>query len=278
MTRINTNVASTRGLRNLNKANSGLDTALQRLSTGSKINSGKDNPSGLIAGESLRLQVTTIEQSIKNSNRASNVLATADGALGEIGGLLNQIRGLVQEGLNSGALSNTEIEANQLQIDAALNAINRISANTTFAGDKLIDGSKSFTTSTSTADAAKLADFQINEALLGTSGSLSVDAEVTSAAEKAELRYSGGAISEATTLELLGSKGSQVVNFDAGSTVANVRDAINAVSDATGISAAIGDGLTLTSDAKAGTYTLSTNATSPDRLSREETRALLAFS
>lgn len=84
MTRINTNVASTRGLRNLNKANSGLDTALQRLSTGSKINSGKDNPSGLIAGESLRLQVTTIEQSIKNSNRASNVLATADGALGEI--------------------------------------------------------------------------------------------------------------------------------------------------------------------------------------------------
>jgi flagellin len=260
MTRINTNVASTRGLRNLNKANSGLDTALQRLSTGSKINSGKDNPSGLIAGESLRLQVTTIEQSIKNSNRASNVLATADGALGEIGGLLNQIRGLVQEGLNSGALSNTEIEANQLQIDAALNAINRISANTTFAGDKLIDGSKSFTTSVSTVDSAKLSDFQINEALLGTSGSLSVNAEVTSAAEKAELRYAGGAISEATTLELLGSKGSQVVNFDAGSTVANVRDAINAVSDVTGIAASIGDGLTLTSDAKAGTYTLSTNA------------------
>lgn len=260
MTRINTNVASTRGLRNLNKANSGLDTALQRLSTGSKINSGKDNPSGLIAGESLRLQVTTIEQSIKNSNRASNVLATADGALGEIGGLLNQIRGLVQEGLNSGALSNTEIEANQLQIDAALNAINRISANTTFAGDKLIDGSKSFTTSTSTADAAKLSDFQINEALLGTSGSVSVNAEITSAAEKAELRYSGGAITEATTLELLGAGGSQVVNFDAGSTVANVRDAINAVSDVTGIEASIGAGLTLSTDAEAGTYTLSTNA------------------
>ncbi len=261
MTRINTNVASTRGLRNLNKANSGLDTALQRLSTGSKINSGKDNPSGLIAGESLRLQVTTIEQSIKNSNRASNVLATADGALGEISGLLNQVRGLVQEGLNSGALSNTEIEANQLQIDAALNAINRISANTTFAGDKLIDGSKSFTTSTSTADAAKLSDFQINEALLGTSGSLSVNAEITSAAEKAELRYSGGSITEATTLELLGAGGSQVVNFDAGSTVANVRDAINAVSDVTGISAAIGDGLTISEGAQAGTYELSTNAT-----------------
>ena len=140
MTRIATNVGTTRGLRNLNKANSSLDSALQRLSTGSRINSGSDDPSGIIAGEKLKLQVTTIEQSIKNSNRASNVLATADGALGEIGGLLNQVRGLVQEGLNSGALSDTEIEANQLQIDAALSAINRISANTTFGGDKLIDG------------------------------------------------------------------------------------------------------------------------------------------
>jgi len=102
MTRIATNVGTTRGLRNLNKANSSLDSALQRLSTGSRINSGSDDPSGLIAGEKLKLQVTTIEQSIKNSNRASNVLATADGALGEIGGLLNQVRGLVQEGLNSG--------------------------------------------------------------------------------------------------------------------------------------------------------------------------------
>ena len=61
MTRIATNVGTTRGLRNLNKANSSLDSALQRLSTGSRINSGSDDPSGLIAGEKLKLQVTTIE-------------------------------------------------------------------------------------------------------------------------------------------------------------------------------------------------------------------------
>jgi flagellin len=260
MTRIATNIGSTRGLRNLNKANNSLDTALQRLSTGSQINSGKDNPSGLIAGEKLRLQVTTIEQSIKNSNRASNVIATADGALGEISGLLNQIRGLVQEGLNEGALSSSEIEANQLQLDSALSAINRISSNTTFGGDKLLDGSKSFTTSSSAADAAKLSDFRINEALLGGSTSVSIDAVVTSAAEKGELRYSGGTISTATTLEISGSDGSEVLNFDAGSTVANVRDAINSVSDATGVSATIGDGLVLTEGAQAGTFELSTSA------------------
>ena len=261
MTRINTNVGATRGVRTLKNANNKLDTAIQRLSTGSQINSGKDNPSGLIGGEKLRLKVTTIEQSIKNSNRASNVIATADGALGEISGLLNQIRGLVQEGLNTGALSDTEIEANQLQIDTALSAINRISSNTTFGGDKLIDGSKGFNTSFTAANAAKVSDFQVNEALLGSRTSITVDATVTSAAEQAELRYTGGDITSATTLEVSGAVGSQVIQFDAGSTVANVRDAINSVSDSTGVSATIGNGLVLTEGAQAGTFDLSTNAT-----------------
>ena len=69
----------------MQRANSLLDTSLARLSTGLKINSGKDNPSGLIASETLRAQITAIDQSIKNSNRANNVIATADSALGEIG-------------------------------------------------------------------------------------------------------------------------------------------------------------------------------------------------
>lgn len=238
MTRIATNVGTTRGLRNLNKANNSLDSALQRLSTGSQINSGADNPSGLIAGEKLKLQVTTIEQSIKNSNRASNVIATADGALGEIGGLLNQVRGLVQEGLNSGALSDTEIEANQLQIDAALSAINRISANTTFGGDKLIDGSKGYNTQISAANSAKLNDFQVNELFFGSSSSVAVNATIDTAAEKGTLT-SAGNVRLDTTLEVGGKDGNQVLFFDAGASLTNVASAINAVSDATGVSAAV---------------------------------------
>jgi flagellin len=140
-----------------------LDTSLARLSTGLKINSGKDSPAGLIASEILRSEISAIEQSLKNSSRANNVLSTADSALGEISGLLNQVRGLVQEGLNDGALSSSEIEANQLQLDAALSAINRIAANTTFAGDKLIDGSKAFTTKISVTDAPKLDDIRSSQ-------------------------------------------------------------------------------------------------------------------
>ncbi len=239
MTRINTNVASLRGLRNLQSASDQLNTSLTRLSTGLKINSGKDNPSGLIAGETLRLQVTAIEQSIKNSNRANNVIATADGALGEIGGLLNQVRGLVQEGLNSGALSQTELDANQLQIDAALNAINRIATNTTFAGDKLIDGSKAFTTNVSAADAAELNDFQVNELLFGSNSSINVAATINSAATKGTLTYGGGAPTADTTLEVGGSKGSEVLFFGDKSTIADISSAVNAVSDSTGVEASV---------------------------------------
>jgi len=239
MTRINTNVASLRGLRSLNKSTNLLDTSLTRLSTGLKINSGKDNPSGLIASETLRSQVSAIEQSIKNSNRASNVIATADSALGEVTNLLNQVRGLVQEGLNEGALSQDEIEANQLQIDTALSAINRISANTSFAGDKLIDGSKAFRTQASAVDSAKLSDFQVNEAVFGSSSTITLDATIVTAATQASLDYSAvdGGLAAATTIEIGGASGSQVLFLGASSSLDNVRDAVNGVTDITGVTA-----------------------------------------
>ncbi|QDT63195.1 flagellin N-terminal helical domain-containing protein [Calycomorphotria hydatis] len=248
MTRINTNVASLRGLRSMNRANMLLDTSMTRLSTGLKINSGKDNPAGLIASETLRSQMSAIEQSIKNSNRANNVIGTADAALGEIGGLLSQIRGLVQEGLNDGAISQSEKEANQLQIDAALSAINRISSNTSFAGDKLIDGSKAFNTSISTTDAAKISDYQINEAILGTNASLDLNATVTAQAEKAELAYFGGGLSSRATLEIGGSNGNELVFLGETASVDDIASAVNSVSDSTGVSASVVDGLQLGSE------------------------------
>jgi len=258
MTRINTNVASLRGLRNLAKSNELLGTSLTRLSTGLKINSGKDNPSGLIASETLRSQISAIEQSIKNSNRANNVIATADAALGEISGLLNQVRGLIQEGLNDGALSQDEKEANQLQIDTALSAINRISANTSFAGDKLIDGSKGFTTTLTAADSAELDDFQINEAVFGSSSTIEVDATIVTAASQGELRYAGGDLSASTNFEIAGASGNQVLFLGSSSTVDDIATAINAVSDVTGVDAVVSTAST------AGTVTLDSTPANSD--------------
>ena len=233
MTRIQTNVASLRGLRALNNSNQTLNTSLTRLTTGLKINNGKDNPSGLIAGETLRTQIASIEQSITNSNRASNVISTADAALGEVSSLLIQVRGLIQEGVNDGALSADEIEANQLQIDSALSAINRIGANTSFGGDKLLDGSMGFDVTGDTA----FDDFTVNEAVFGNQTQIDLEVELVTEAEKAEVDYTGGALAADATIEISGAKGTEVLFLGNGADEDAIAAAINAVSDATGVEA-----------------------------------------
>ena len=74
-----------------------MEQALNRLSTGLRINTGKDDPAGLIASENLRSDITSIKKAISNTDRANQVIATADSALGQVSSLLNDIRGLVTE-------------------------------------------------------------------------------------------------------------------------------------------------------------------------------------
>ena len=112
MARINTNVGAIIANTNLAKSQSSLATSLQRLSSGYRINSGADDPSGLIASETLRSEIQGITTAIDNSQRASNVITTADASLGEVSNLLVSIKGLVVQAANSGALSPDEIQAN----------------------------------------------------------------------------------------------------------------------------------------------------------------------
>jgi len=237
MTTINTNIASLIGTQNLQRSQSSLQTSLTRLSTGLQINSGEDNPAGLVASNLLGSQIASINQSITNSNRANDVLSTAASGLGQVSGLLDQIRSLVQAGLNSGALSPTELAANQNQIDQALSAINDVSANTSFAGDQLIDGSKAYITQTSSADAAKLNSYQINSVTFGGSSNVPIALNVQTAATKASLFYNfvNNGLATKTTLQVSGSSGSQVVFLGKGSSLSNIQSAINAVSNVTGV-------------------------------------------
>lgn len=184
MTRINTNVSSLVGRNNLNRANAGLSEALTRLSTGLRINTGKDDPAGLIASENLRSDITSIRRAISNTDRANQVIATADSSLGQVSSLLNDIRGLVTESANAGALSDEQIAANQLQVDSSLAALNRIAQTTTFQGRRLLDGSLDFITSAGT-NFTNVSDLQIDQANLGATGSVSVDIDVTTAATQA---------------------------------------------------------------------------------------------
>src|SRR5689334_1239563 len=105
MSRINTNVSSLVAVHNLNKNNANLQTSLQRLSTGYRINSGKDDPAGLIASESLRSEATATSTAISNAQRADNIVGTAEGSLGEVSNLLVSLQGLVGTAANTAGLS-----------------------------------------------------------------------------------------------------------------------------------------------------------------------------
>ncbi len=146
MSRINTNVSSLIAQNALTQSQSQLQTALTRLSTGLRINSGADDPAGLIASQVLGSDIVSANAAISNSQQDSELISTADSALGQVSDLLNNIRGLVTESANTGALSSDQIAANQLQVDSSLQAINSIAQSTAFQGATLLDGSLDFTT------------------------------------------------------------------------------------------------------------------------------------
>ncbi|MEM6749209.1 MAG: flagellin [Planctomycetota bacterium] len=241
MTRINTNVSSIIAQNNLARTNADLSTRLERLATGLQINRGADNPAGLIVSERLRTEIAGIGQSIDNIERASNVIATTEGALAEINKLLVDIKGLAVEAANTGAFSQEEIEANQLQIDSAIESITRIANTTSFAGLKLLNGSLDYIISGQPASA--VTDIKVLGANFGTADSVPVTLEVLNSAEKASLFIDGGTGAGAGTFlssvsfEIRGVRGVEAFSFVSGTALSAVAAAINTRTDATGITA-----------------------------------------
>jgi flagellin len=237
MSRINTNVSSLIAQRVLRKNNNALGTSLERLSTGLRINRGADNPAGLIASENLRAEKAGINQAMSNAERASNVIGTAEGGLGEISSLLNELQALVNQSASTGGLTPAEIDANQAQVDSVLNTINRLAGSTAFQGLKLLNGNFSYSLSgvTSTYFGA----IQVNSARLPDNAPVDVVVAVTASAQTATLGYTGGDLSATNnvTIELAGNKGTEELSFAGGTTVAQMITAINSLKNSTGVSA-----------------------------------------
>jgi flagellin len=187
MTRINTNVSSLNAQKSLARTGVQLQEALTRLSTGLRINVGKDDPAGLIGSEVLRSDIVSTQKAISNSERANQMIATADSALGQVNSLLNDIRALITEAANSGAMSDEQIAANQLQIDSSLEAINRIAQTTSFQGRKLLDGNLDFIISAASGALATVSDLDVQQANLGAAGSMPVNVDITDAAAQAQI-------------------------------------------------------------------------------------------
>ncbi len=238
MSRINTNVTSLVAQRALSKNNNQLTTSLQRLSTGLKINTGADDPAGLIASQNLEGEKAGITQAIDNAGRASNVIGTAEGGLNEVSSLLTQLQGLVNQAANTGGQSADEINANQLQVDSILSTVNRIAQSTAFEGKKLLNGNLDYLTSG--INTTNLANVQVNSARVPDGANINVVVQVVTSATTGDVAYSGGTIAGATvTLEIAGANGTQQLSFASGTAVSAIAAAVTNVKTATGVSATL---------------------------------------
>ena len=238
MTRINLNIPAVQAQRQLAITNRQLQQSLQRLSTGLRINRGADDPAGLIVSTRLRTEITAAEQAIRNSERAINVIATGEGALAEIQQLLLDIRDLTIEAANTGAFSDEEIRANQLQIDSAVESITRIANTTNFAGRKLINGSLDFISSG--INDTKLDVVNIFRAKFGSNTSIGVTVNILQSAQQAELRFIASAVNTGdVTLELAGTRGVVTLTLTSGQAASSIMAAVNNLTDANGIQAVL---------------------------------------
>jgi flagellin-like hook-associated protein FlgL len=131
MTRITGRISSVEmtALKNLKSAQDQIASAGLQLSTLKRINRGKDDPAGLIAAENLRSELESLEAASRSSDRATAAVSLADTGLAQVSGLLNTVRDRVLASAG-GDLSDAELAANQIEIDAALEAIDRIGAYT----------------------------------------------------------------------------------------------------------------------------------------------------
>jgi len=137
---INTNFASLNAQRNLNSSQSQLQTSLQRLSSGLRINSAKDDAAGLAISDRFTSQIRGLSQASRNANDAISLSQTAEGALSESGNILQRIRELSVQSANSTNSASDRLSL-QSEVNQLVSELDRIAQTTSFNGLKLLDGS-----------------------------------------------------------------------------------------------------------------------------------------
>ncbi|HLN29712.1 MAG TPA: flagellin [Gemmataceae bacterium] len=224
------NVSSLTAQNSLSQSTNMLNKTLQQLSTGLRINSGADDPAGLVKMEEQQAQITGLQTALNNTSEATSLVSTAEGALSEINNLLIQIRGLALDSANSAVQDPTSLAADQAQVANALSTIDRIAANTQFGTKAILNGGAGLS-GTSTSPYISF----LNANTTSNAGTYAVD--VTQAAKKALVvsgfAQNGNTLTAAESLTING----VTVNLAAGLTQAGVEQAINQVSSSTGVTA-----------------------------------------
>lgn len=264
---INTNVASLNAQRNLSTSQSSLATSLQRLSSGLRINSAKDDAAGLAIAERFTSQINGLNQARRNANDGISLSQTAEGALQSAGDTLQRIRELAVQSANA-SNSASDRQALQQEVAALSSELDRIAQSTEFNGQKLLDGTfgtasfqvgananQTIQASTGNFRTTEYGNYRIGAKAATTSnsnGDLTIGTTANAIASNAAAtsRVAGGAIT------VNGAAGSATVTVAAGATALKTAALINEKSSTTGVSATARTEFDLTAMAANTTYKL----------------------
>jgi flagellin len=266
MTVIGTNISALRSANASSKASNMLQQSMERLSTGKRINSAKDDAAGLAIASRMTSQVKSMAVAIRNANDGISMAQTAEGALGEVTNMLQRMKELATQSAN-GTLGTSERAALQAETKQLISQINDIAKTTNFNGVNLLDGSVDnlkLQTGTNASDTVSLSLGSLNADKLGQGAEAGVAATgsfKTTATLLAATALKAGDLSINGVQIPASSKDADAGSSEAKSASAiSKAAAINSVSAQTGVKAVVGEtvmgGAEMTAAALTGTVTI----------------------
>ena len=230
---INTNVISLNAQRNLNSSQNALATTLQRLSSGLRINSAKDDAAGLAISERMTSQIRGLNQAARNANDGISMSQTAEGALGEIGNNLQRIRELAVQSRNASNSASDRAALNN-EVQQAIAEIDRVASTTAFNGIKLLDGTfnnQSFQVGANVGETIDITSL-VNAQSSAMGSTTSTTANVAGVAATAFTAITAGDLTiNGTSVGAVAAGGNAITQG------ANIAAAINTVTNTTGVTA-----------------------------------------
>lgn len=235
---VNTNVTGMTAQRNLTQSSNALATSMERLATGSRINSAKDDAAGLQISNRLNSQVRGLGVAMKNANDGISIAQTAEGAMNESTNVLQRMRDLALQSAN-GTNSADDRKAIQKEVSALQSELTRIAETTSFGGQNLIDGSFGSRTLQVGANANETIDLQLKDVSANAIGSnrFTLTAGIAGTSGLAVAKTGAGNGVATTTLTLKGTGDNVAVTISGGASAKEIASLVNGVSADTGISA-----------------------------------------
>jgi flagellin len=261
---INTNVASLNAQRNLNSSQADLNKSMQRLSSGLRINSAKDDAAGLAISDRMTSQIKGLNQAVRNSNDGISLAQTAEGAMQETTNILQRMRELAVQSAND-TNSATDRASLQAEVNQLKQEITRIAETTTFNGKNLLDGSLSSAQFQVGANANETISFGISSAKssdLGSNALTTDNAFGIEAATNASMGISvDNAIVSTDTLTVSFADGTEAAPVAVGATAADTVTALEGVVGSGNVTGSYSNSITIDVSALAEGDTEAANGT-----------------